>query len=215
VYGLTELARERIRSARIVGVPGCYPTGALLGLVPLVRSAMVAEGRVVIDAKSGASGAGRSAKTELLFCEVDESLHAYGVGSHRHTAEIEQELERERFRGSFVFTPHLVPIRRGILTTIYVPLAGAADPEAAFRSAYAGEPFVRVLPAGVLPDVRDVRGTNDTHVGWQVLEDGRLAVVVTAIDNLGKGAAGQAVQDLNVMFGFAETAGLDAIAAVP
>ncbi len=215
VYGIPEFARERIRGARLVANPGCYPTGALIALVPLARAATIGEGTIVVDAKSGASGAGRSAKTDLLFCEVDEGLHAYNVGRHRHQPEIEQELAAVGGPSSIAFTPHLVPIRRGILTTLYVPLGKRGDPGDTYRAAYADEPFVQLLGAGVFPDVRDVRGTNHVQMGWKLLDESNTLVVVTAIDNLGKGAAGQAVQNMNVMFGFDERTGLEQIAAVP
>ncbi len=215
VYGIPELARERVRRARIVAVPGCYPTGALLGLVPLVRAGLVGEGVIVIDAKSGASGAGRAPKTELLFGEVQENVRAYSIGRHRHMAEIEQELRAASCSSTVIFAPHLLPIRRGILTTLYVPMAKAGDVAAAFRSSFADEPFVTVLGEGKFPEVRDVRGTNNVQIGWTELQAERTIVVVTAIDNLGKGGSGQAVQNLNARFGFDERTGLDEIAAVP
>jgi N-acetyl-gamma-glutamyl-phosphate reductase len=214
VYGIPEFSRSRLRTAKIVAVPGCYPTGALFGLVPLARARVLADAAIIVDSKSGASGAGRSAKTELLFCEVDESVRAYGVGKHRHQPEIVQELAAAGVRAELVFTPHILPIRRGILSTIYAPLQPGVDVEAVFRDAYSAEPFVQLLGDGVFPDVRDVRGTNQVHIGWTVLDSGR-AVVVTAIDNLGKGAASQAVQCMNAMLGLDERIGLDAIAAVP
>ena len=214
VYGIPEFSRDAIKGARLVAVPGCYPTGALLGLVPLARAKRIGEGQVIVDSKSGASGAGRSAKTELLFCEVDESVRAYGVGSHRHGPEIEQELARAGGPERVIFTPHILPLRRGILSTIYVPLRDEGDLAPVFAT-YGREPFIQVLERGTFPDVRDVRGTNAAHIGWTVLEGRKTAIVVTAIDNLGRGAAAQGVQCLNVMCGFDERAGLDAIAAVP
>ncbi|MGH7860008.1 MAG: N-acetyl-gamma-glutamyl-phosphate reductase, partial [Candidatus Binatia bacterium] len=168
VYGIPEFSRERVRRARIVAVPGCYPTGALFGLLPLVRSGSVGDGNIVIDAKSGASGAGRGARTDLLFCEVGENVRAYGVGSHRHGPEIEQEFRLAGGRGSVLFTPHLLPIRRGILTTLYVPLREGANPEREYAAAYTSEPFVQLLGNDVFPDVRDVRSTNDVQIGWTV-----------------------------------------------
>lgn len=215
VYGIPEFSREQIRHARLVAVPGCYPTGALFGLVPIARRGWIGAGPVIIDAKSGASGAGRSAKTDLLFCEVTENVRAYGVGAHRHKPEIEQELFRAGGPESVIFTPHLIPIRRGILSTIYIPLCDGANLDAAYRECYAGESFVQLLGKDVFPNVRDVRGTNNVSIGWTVIEPEATAVVVTAIDNLGKGAAGQAVQNMNVMFGFEEDAGLRGVAAVP
>jgi N-acetyl-gamma-glutamyl-phosphate reductase len=215
VYGIPELARERIRKARIIAVPGCYPTGALLGLVPPVRAGLVAAGPIVVDAKSGASGAGRAAKTELLFGEVQENVRAYGVGRHRHLPEIEQELRAAGCASPVVFTPHLVPIRRGILSTLYVPLKARDGLDAAFTKSFADEAFVEILGEGMFPEVRDVRGTNAAQIGWTVLADKATAIVVTAIDNLGKGGSGQALQCFNVRFGFDEKTGLDEIAAVP
>ncbi len=215
VYGIPEFAREKIRGAKVVANPGCYPTGALIALVPLARAGAIGESTIVVDAKSGASGSGRSARTDLLFCEVEEGLHPYNVGRHRHQPEIEQELAAVGGPSSIVFTPHLVPIRRGLLSTIYIPLGKRDDPAEIYRAAYADEPFVQLLGADVFPDVRDVRGTNQVQMGWKALDGSRTAVVVTAIDNLGKGAAGQAVQNMNAMFGFDERTGLEQIAAVP
>jgi len=215
VYGIPELARERVRRARIVAVPGCYPTGALLGLVPVVRSGLVGEGPIIVDSKSGASGAGRAAKTELLFGEVQENVRAYSIGRHRHVAEIEQELHAGGCQSAVIFAPHLLPIRRGILTTLYVPIGKPGDIAAAFRSSFADEPFVTVLGDGKFPEVRDVRGTNRVQIGWRELQPEQMLVVVTTIDNLGKGGSGQAVQNLNVRFGFDERTGLDDLAAVP
>jgi N-acetyl-gamma-glutamyl-phosphate reductase len=215
VYGIPEIAREEIRKARIIALPGCYPTGALLGLVPLARAGAIGDGPIVVDAKSGASGAGRSAKTELLFGELQENVRAYGVGRHRHLPEIEQGLRAAGCASRVVFTPHILPIRRGILSTLYVPLTEAVDLTAIYESFYAGTPFVRVLGEGKFPEVRDVRGTNAAQIGWTVLADGPTAIVVTAIDNLGKGGSGQGVQSMNVRFGLDESAGLVQIAAVP
>jgi N-acetyl-gamma-glutamyl-phosphate reductase len=215
VYGIPELARDEIRRARIIAVPGCYPTGALLALIPLVRAGIVGDGPIVVDSKSGASGAGRAAKTELLFGEIQENVRAYGVGRHRHLAEIEQELAAVGCRSDVVFTPHLLPMRRGILSTLYVPLRRVTDLAPAFTSSYESEPFVQLLGDGKFPEVRDVRGTNRAQIGWTVLDPKPMAIVVTAIDNLGKGGSGQAVQCLNVRCGLAEQTGLDQIAAVP
>lgn len=215
VYGIPELSRADVRGARVVAVPGCYPTGALLGLVPLARADVVAPGTIVVDAKSGASGAGRAAKTELLFGEVQENVRAYGVGRHRHLPEIVQGLRAAGCSAPVAFAPHLVPIRRGILSTLYVPLKTGADLSAIYSSAYRDEPFVQRLGRDRFPDVRDVRGTNQAQIGWTVLEAESLAIVVTVLDNLGKGGSGQAVQNFNVRFGLDERTGLDQIAAVP
>jgi N-acetyl-gamma-glutamyl-phosphate reductase len=212
VYGLPELHRDAIRKAKLVANPGCYPTSAILGLAPVIRKKMVDLATLVIDSKSGVSGAGRSPGLTYHFPEANEAFMAYKVGSHRHTPEIEQELSL--VAGSKVtlsFTPHLVPMNRGILSTIYGKLTGSADTgalHAAFAAFYRNEPFVRVLPAGQFPNVRNVRGSNFCDIG--VHADGRTgrAVIVAAIDNLVKGASGQAVQNMNLMAGFDETAGL-------
>lgn len=215
VYGIPEFARAEIRRARLIAAPGCYPTGALLALVPLAKAGLIGDGTVIVDSKSGASGAGRSAKTELLYCEIDESVRAYSVGRHRHQPEIAQELHRAGGPDHVIFTPHILPLRRGILSTVYVPLREESDLGSVFSATYGGERFVQFLGRDVFPDVRDVRGTNDAHIGWTLLEGRKMAIVVTAIDNLGRGAAAQAVQCLNVMIGCEETAGLDFLAAVP
>lgn len=213
VYGLTEIARERIANARLVAVPGCYPTGAQLPLIPLVKAALIDADDIVIDAKSGVTGAGRAARESSLFAEVSEGVTAYGIAHHRHMPEIEQGLSAAAGRAIRVsFTPHLMPINRGILSTIYVRLAGnasVADLRRTLEGAYAGEAFVRVLPQGQSPATHHVRGSNLCLIG--VAEDrlnGR-AILVSAIDNLVKGASGQAVQDLNVMLGLPETTGLE------
>ncbi len=218
VYGLTEFSRAALPKARLVANPGCYPTAALLGLLPLLERDLIEREGIVIDAKSGVTGAGRTVAAEYLFTEVDDNLRAYKIGQHRHTPEIEQQL---RLLGggdpSLIFVPHLLPIRRGILTTMYVrPKAGAdaAALEAAFRARYAQERFV-VLSGARPPEIRDVVGTNDCAIGWTVDPRSRLAVIVTVIDNLGKGAAGQAVQNFNVMLGLPETTALDHLALVP
>ena len=215
VYGIPEFSRDSLRETRLVAVPGCYPTGALFGLIPLVRAGVLADGPIVIDSKSGTTGAGRSAKTGLLFSEVNENLRAYEVGTHRHLPEIEQELAAAGFGGSIIFTPHLLPIRRGILSTMYVPLRSGTDLAKIYHEAYDGERFVRVLGSGGSPEVRNVRGTNFVHLGWTELPTKAMAVVLTAIDNIGRGAASQAVQSFNILFGFPEETAIDMIAAVP
>jgi N-acetyl-gamma-glutamyl-phosphate reductase len=212
VYGLPELHRERIRKSSLVANPGCYPTSAILGLAPVISRKMLDLETLVIDSKSGVSGAGRSPGLAFHFPEANEGFMAYKVGSHRHTPEIEQELSL--IAGTQVtlsFTPHLVPMNRGILTTIYGRLTGSVDTDslhAVFAAFYRKEPFIRVLPVGQFPNVRNVRGSNFCDIG--VHADGRTgrAVIVTAIDNLVKGASGQAVQNMNIMMGFEENAGL-------
>ncbi len=212
VYGMPELYREAIEKARLVANPGCYPTGAILALAPLLRGGIVKPHSIVVDAKSGVSGAGRKAALALQFCEVNEGLRAYGVGNHRHTPEIEQELSAvlgEAVRVSF--TPHLVPMTRGILSTIYAEGEGAADAAAAravLRDSYVDEPFVRLMPDGALPGVMQVAGSNYVDVGLVHDERTGRFVVVAAIDNLVKGASGAAVQNMNLMLGLPETQGL-------
>jgi len=213
VYGLTEFARDDIAQARLVACPGCYPSSALLPLVPLVAAGQIDPDDIIIDAKSGVTGAGRAAKEANLFGEVAEGIHAYAVSGHRHGPEIEQELARVAGRSLTVnFTPHLVPMNRGILSTIYVRLAGgatAADLRATLVDRYNDEPFVWVVPEGTAPATRHVRGSNHSLIG--VFEDrvkGR-AVVVSVLDNLVKGASGQAVQNMNVMCQLPETRALE------
>ncbi|MBN2332843.1 MAG: N-acetyl-gamma-glutamyl-phosphate reductase [Deltaproteobacteria bacterium] len=220
VYGLPELHREAISKADIVGNPGCYPTGAILALTPLFRQGMAAADQpVIIDAKSGTSGAGRGLATGSLYCEVNESFKAYKVGMHRHQPEIQEQVDRS-FGGHsrILFVPHLVPINRGILSTIYVPLKNSyssEDIKALYEDAYGGEFFVRLLPAGSLPTVAAVRGSNYCDMGMVLKPEEGLLVVLTAIDNLVKGAAGQAVQNMNIMLGFNEQAGLEAVPLAP
>jgi N-acetyl-gamma-glutamyl-phosphate reductase len=219
VFGLPELHRETIKKAKIVGNPGCYPTGALLGLIPLVKKEWIGLESVVVDSKSGVSGAGRDVVLESLFCEVNEGVKAYKIFEHRHTPEIEQELSQlAGKRVSVTFVPHLIPMDRGILSTLYVTLTKRLKTEEileTFHDYYRGEPFIRILPGGKLPNTRDVKGSNYCDIGVKVNEaDGRM-VVVTAIDNLVKGASGQAVQNMNIMLGFPETMGLEVVPLSP
>jgi len=213
VYGLSELNRDAIRPARLVANPGCYPTSAQLPLVPLIEAGLIEADDIIVDAKSGVSGAGRDAKQGSLYTEVTEGIHAYGIASHRHAPEIEQGLSQAAGRPIKVnFTPHLMPMSRGILATIYVRLkknGGAAALRACLADRYAGEPFVAVLPEGQIPATRHVRGAN--HCLINAFDD-RLkdrAIIVSVIDNLVKGASGQAVQNMNLMAGFAEATALD------
>jgi N-acetyl-gamma-glutamyl-phosphate reductase len=218
IYGLTELHRAQIKSARLVANPGCYPTCSLLPLIPLVKAGLIETKDIVIDAKSGVTGAGRSAKQANLFSEISDGFSAYGVGKHRHMPEIEQELSRVACSDIQVrFTPHLVPMNRGMLSTIYVSLKGCTinDIRQALEAAYAGESFVKLMPKGVAPATQQVRGTNNCFIN--VFED-RIpgkAVLVSVIDNLCKGASGQAVQNMNVMLGFGEELGLPKVAMFP
>lgn len=218
VYGLTEIHRKAIAEARLVANPGCYPTGAVLGLAPLFAEKMVHR-TVLVDAKSGVTGAGRSSAVELSFSEVNENFKAYNVGVHRHTPEIEQELSQIAKRSvSVFFAPHLVPMSRGILSTMYVELKkfpGEEKLTKIYRDFFCRDPFIRILPAGSFPQTKDVRGSNDCAMGFRYdSRVGRL-VVITAIDNLVKGAAGQAVQNMNLMYGWPEVEGLKGAALVP
>lgn len=213
VYGLTEIYREEIRKARLVACPGCYPTAALLSLIPLLEGGLIQPEDIIIDAKSGVSGAGRSAKEANLFSEVAEGMHAYGIAAHRHSPEIEQELSK--FAGTPItvnFTPHLVPMNRGEYETIYVKLAGDAtadDLRAALAERYGDEPFVHVVPKGVTPASRHVRGSNDCMIAVYADRIPGRAIVVATIDNLVKGSSGQAIQNFNLMFDLPETTGLE------
>jgi N-acetyl-gamma-glutamyl-phosphate reductase len=212
VYGLPEVNRQKIRSASLVANPGCYPTGSILGLLPGVKLGFFEPGTLIVDAKSGVTGAGRKAEKALNFSEVNESFKAYKLFEHQHVPEIEQELSRaSKKEVTVTFVPHLVPMNRGILCTIYARLAKKADTAsllAAYKKFYANEPFVKVYDDGKLPETRYVAGTNFCDIGLRVDTKKGLAVVVSAIDNLGKGAAGQAVQNMNLVCGFDETEGL-------
>lgn len=222
VYGLPELYRKEIATTRLVANPGCYPVGALLALVPLVKAGLGQPHGIIIDAKSGVTGAGSMSQKPdpmYLYAEANENLQAYNVAKHRHTPEIEQALAGVvGVPVQVTFTPHLVPMNRGIFTTAYVSLTRAASTAeclAVFREAYAGEPFVRVLDEGELPRTRAVLGSNYADIG--VVVDGRngRAVCLTAIDNLGKGGSGQAIQNLNIMHGWDERTGLEAPPVYP
>ncbi|MEA2937496.1 MAG: N-acetyl-gamma-glutamyl-phosphate reductase [Alphaproteobacteria bacterium] len=218
VYGLTEVYRDAVRQARLVANPGCYTTCAQLPLTPLLKAKVIDPDEIVIDAKSGMTGAGRAAKEEMLFSEVSEGFHAYGVGHHRHMAELDQEFSKAAGRAVIVtFTPHLVPMNRGILSTIYVRglQASAQDLHALLLKSYANEPFVHVLPFGTMPQTRHVRGSNMTFIGLAEDRIAGRAIICSALDNLTKGASGQAVQNMNVMLGFPETTGLEQVALFP
>lgn len=219
VYGLTEFNREKIKTARIVACPGCYPTAALLPLVPLIERKLINPDEIIIDAKSGVSGAGRGEKQANLHTEVSEGLHAYGVGKHRHMPEIEQELTKAAGRKVEVtFTPHLMPMNRGMLDTIYVRAQNGATAErmhGELSQRYGGESFVHVMPFGQTPQTRHVRGSNHCFIG--VVAEARTgrATIVSAIDNLTKGASGQGVQNFNLMYGYPETTGVDMLPMFP
>ncbi|MCS7173381.1 MAG: N-acetyl-gamma-glutamyl-phosphate reductase [Armatimonadetes bacterium] len=209
VYGLPELHRSRIREANLVAVPGCYPTAALLGLLPLLRAGY-GSGPVVVDAKSGVSGAGRSVSLGTHFSEINENVRPYNAAHHRHIPEMEQTLAEAGCPAAVCFVPHLVPMTRGILATCYVrlgrPLAGQAALDL-YREAYAGEPFMRVL-TGDLPQTKATYGSNFCDLTVRVDTEREVAIAIAALDNLGKGAAGQAIQCMNLMFGLPETEGL-------
>jgi N-acetyl-gamma-glutamyl-phosphate reductase len=218
VYGLSEIYRDRIKSARLVANPGCYTTCAELALIPLLSARAIDPDEIVIDAKSGMTGAGRAAKEEMLFSEVSEGFHAYGVGRHRHMAELDQEFSKAAGREVTVsFTPHLVPMNRGIFSTIYVRglEASAEDLHAILAKSYAQESFVHILPFGEVPQTRHVRGSNMTFIGVAKDRTARRAIICSALDNLTKGASGQAVQNMNLMLGFPETLGLEQVALFP
>jgi N-acetyl-gamma-glutamyl-phosphate reductase len=214
VYGLTEWNRQKVAAASLVANPGCYPTAALLALLPLLKRGLVKSGGIVIDAKSGVSGAGRAPKRNTLYAEANEGLTPYLAGRHRHIPEIRQELAKAAGEDvALTFTPHLVPLSRGLLETIYLDLrggAGLAEVEAAFDEEYGDEPFVSVAPAGLLPAVQDAAGSNVCRLGFTDDPQGGRTIVVSAIDNLVKGASGQALQNLNLMLGFPETTALGA-----
>lgn len=219
VYGLTEYARERLADARLAACPGCYPTAVLLALLPLVETTLIDASTIAIFAMSGVSGAGRSLKEANLFTEVAEAVHPYGVGRHRHMPEIEQEIGKRAGRAVTVgFTPHLIPMNRGELVTATVDLAGGAtvaDLRARLAARYADEPFVHLLPEGVAPATRMVRGSNHAVVNVFADRNPKRALVIAAIDNLVKGSSGQAVQNMNLMLGLPETAGLEAAPLFP
>lgn len=219
VYGLPELFREQIGSARLVANPGCYPTSVALGLAPLLADDLVDLKTLIIDSKSGTSGAGRGAKQGSLYCEVNEGFKAYGVTVHRHTPEIEQTLSTLAGEAVQVnFTPHLLPINRGILSTIYANLKQekqTAELLELYRKFYGQEAFVRVMPGGELPNVGYVRGTNFCDLGLVVDQRTGRVIVVSAIDNLVKGAAGQALQNMNLLYGFKEQLGLGIVPLFP
>ena len=214
VYGLCEINRDKVNNnTRIIATPGCYTTTSILTLYPLVKEGIINPDTIIIDAKSGTSGAGRGAKVANLFCEVNESMKAYGVGTHRHTPEIEEQLGYACGRDDLklIFTPHLVPMNRGILVTAYANLAKDVtyeDVKAAYDKYYDKEYFVRVLPKDVCPETRWVEGSNFVDIGFKIEPRTNRIIAMGALDNLVKGAAGQAVQNMNLLFGFEENEGL-------
>jgi N-acetyl-gamma-glutamyl-phosphate reductase len=219
VYGLPELHRQQIAGARLVANPGCYPTSVILGLAPLLQAGVIESDSIIVDSKSGASGAGRAAQTGTLFCEVADGFKAYKVAAHRHTPEMEQEISGLCKKPVTIsFTPHLLPISRGILSTIYAKLVKAVTDAEVFelyQSFYKDEVFVRLCPPGAFPATQFVRGSNFCDIGFKIDDRTGRVVVLAAIDNLVKGAAGQAVQNMNLMCGLPETTGLLAVPLFP
>jgi len=212
VYGLPEIYRDKIRDAKLVACPGCYPTGILIPLRPLIRRKAIDRKRISVTSLGGVTGAGRKVEPDYLFAECNESIRPYGVPKHRHLSEIEQELSILAGEKIMIqFTPHLVPVNRGIVTTIYADIGGnvaAMDPALIFQNAYGQEPFVRLLGEERLPDTKNVVGTNFIDIAWKIDPRTNRLVVMSAIDNLTKGTSGQAVQCFNLMVGYPETAGL-------
>ena len=219
VYGLCEINREAVKKARLVANPGCYPTCTTLSIYPLLKEGLIDPDTIIVDAKSGTSGAGRGAKVDNLFCEVNENIKAYGVATHRHTPEIEEQLGYAAGRPVRInFTPHLVPMNRGILITAYASLTREASYEevkAAYDKYYTSEKFVRVLDKGLCPQTRWVEGSNYVDVNFQIDPRTKRVIMMGAMDNLVKGAAGQAVQNMNLMFGLPESEGLELVPLFP
>jgi N-acetyl-gamma-glutamyl-phosphate reductase len=216
VYGLPEINREKIRSARLVANPGCYPTAVQLGFLPLVEAGIVDASHLIADAKSGVSGAGRKAEVHTLFSEAADTFKAYSVPGHRHLPEIRQGLTRMAGEAvGLTFVPHLTPLIRGIHATLYGRLKKEADLQALYEDRFRGERFVDVLPAGSHPETRSVRGSNVCRIAVHRPQGGDVVVVLSIIDNLVKGAAGQAVQNMNIMFGLPEHVGVDQIPLMP
>jgi N-acetyl-gamma-glutamyl-phosphate reductase len=216
VYALPEINRAEISKARVIANPGCYPTAVQLGFLPLIEAGCVDVGHLIADAKSGVSGAGRKAETHILHAEASDNFKAYGVGGHRHQPEIAQGLARVAGGPvGLVFVPHLTPMIRGIHATLYARLTRDIDLQALYEKRYTGEAFVDVLPAGSHPETRSVRGANVCRIAVHRPQGGDTVVVLSVIDNLVKGAAGQAVQNMNILFGLAEDTGLTQLALLP
>jgi len=216
VYGLPELNRARIQRARVVGNPGCYATAVQLGFLPLVEAGVIDAGHLIADAKSGVSGAGRKAEVHILFSEAADNFKAYNVSGHRHSSEILEGLgQAGRQEVGLTFVPHLTPMIRGIHATLYARLTQDADVQQLYEKRYANEPFVDVMPMGNTPDTRSVRGANQCRIALHRPGNGDTVIVLAVIDNLVKGAAGQAVQNMNIMFDLPEAQGLEALALLP
>lgn len=216
VYGLPEVNREKIRQARLIANPGCYPTATQLGFIPLLEADAIETGSLIADCKSGVSGAGRKAEVHTLFAEAADNFKAYGVAGHRHLPEIRQGLANVLGKPvGLTFVPHLTPLIRGIHATLYARLKKELDVQALFERRYANEPFVDVMPAGSLPETRSVRGANTCRIAVHRPQGGDTVVVLSVIDNLVKGAAGQAVQNMNLLFDLPETAGIGQVPVLP
>ncbi|HSW62799.1 MAG TPA: N-acetyl-gamma-glutamyl-phosphate reductase [Dissulfurispiraceae bacterium] len=219
VYGLPELYRKQVKRSRLIANPGCYPTSAVLALMPALKKGLIDPESIIVDSKSGTTGAGRKADIGVAFCEVNEGFKAYGIAAHRHTPEIEQEISKLAGKDVDInFTPHLVPMDRGILTTAYGKLVAGIETAAVakiYQKAYAGEPFVHVMNNGVLPNTKYVRGSNHCMLGVKVNPRTNTLIMIAAIDNLVKGASGQAIQNMNIMLGFDETTGLKGLGLYP
>ena len=219
VYGLCEINREKVKGARLIANPGCYPTCSILSIYPLLKEGLIDPNTIIIDAKSGTSGAGRGAKVANLYCEVNENIKAYGVTTHRHTPEIEEQLGYAAGEPLMVnFTPHLVPMNRGILITAYASLKKDVTEEevrAIYEKYYDDEYFVRVLPRNMAPETRFVEGSNYVDVNFRIDPRTKRIVMMGAMDNLVKGAAGQAIQNMNLLFGLPENTGLKLVPMVP
>lgn len=221
VYGLPEVNREKIKGAQLIAVPGCYPTAIQLGLLPLLENSLVETDRLIADAKSGVSGAGRKAVEDFLLCEATESIKAYAISGHRHHPEICESLNRySESEIRLTFIPHLTPMIRGILATLYAPVKSGIEVsveqlQEVYERRYADEPFVDVLPQGEVPATRNVKGSNKCQISVAYSEDTNTIVVLSAEDNLVKGAAGQAIQNMNIMLGLDESTGLQNIALLP
>ena len=216
VYGLPELNREQIKSAQLIAAPGCYPTATQLGFLPLLENNLIDPNHLIADAKSGVSGAGRKASIGALLAESAESMKAYAVAGHRHLPEIRQGLNIVSQQDvNLTFVPHLTPMIRGIHATLYGQLTTDVDLQSLFEQRYANEPFVDVMPAGSHPETRSVRGANVCRIAIHQPQNSNTVVVLSVIDNLVKGASGQAIQNMNIMFGFDEKLSIDTIAAMP
>lgn len=219
VYGLSELYREQIKKTDLVANPGCYPTGAILGLYPAIKEGIIDTENIIVDSKSGTSGAGRKADISFSYCEVNEGFRAYGIALHRHTPEIEQELSKISGKDIKInFTPHLIPMDRGIISTIYGKMKRQIETSeiiSIYKKHYKDEPFINVLNEGIYPNAKNVRGSNFVEIGLKVNKRTNTLIIITSIDNLVKGASGQAVQNMNIMYGFKETTSLESLAIYP